>query len=108
LSLDTITGPGNSQSHIDVDFIKEHARGILQSSTVEYLKNAELKGSLFGDDTAGAVSAADTNFFIDHTEPQAVLDKFVKDGSWVLGELPDGHEFLMIAPVTRSSGRNLA
>jgi hypothetical protein len=47
------------------------------------------------------VSSVDTNFFVDHTEPLEAL-AFVKENmDWPLGELIDGHEFLLILEAKR-------
>ena len=57
----------------------------------------ELRGSLFEDEcTTGAVSCVFTNFYVDHGEPLEALAVYKGTGRWVLGELLDGHEFLII------------
>jgi hypothetical protein len=65
---------------------------------VTYIKDTELRGSLFDDEcTTGAVSSVFTHFYVDHDEPLEALAEYKKTG-WVLGELLDGHEFLIILP----------
>ncbi|KAI0089838.1 hypothetical protein BDY19DRAFT_889007 [Irpex rosettiformis] len=93
---------GTAISRINLEFIQAHAEGILNSTTVDYLKGIKLKGSLF-DPTVddGTVSLVDTSFFVDHDEPQATLDTYIQDRCWVLGNLVDGHEFFMVVPVIR-------
>lgn len=79
--------------------MKTNAPDILKSSPVSYLNSNELKGSLFGSEAGGAVSLLNTNFFLAHDVPQAVLDEYVREGSWVLGHLVEGHEFLLLARI---------
>lgn len=43
-----------------------------------------------------------TEFYVDHTEPLEALEVFKKRG-WCLGELLDGHEYLVILPVTQAA-----
>lgn len=60
----------------------------------------ELCGTLFEDNPVkGTVSTVFTSFFIDHREPLAALDSYKAKGKWVLGDLLDGHEFIIILPV---------
>jgi len=62
---------------IDTEFIRINAKNILKATTVEYLKTAELRGSLFEDNPKpGVISSADTQFFVDHTEPLVALKVF--------------------------------
>lgn len=82
---------------IPTGFISENANIVMKESAIEYVRNAELCGNLFDpDDTSGVVSSVCTHFFVDHAEPLEAL-KWVRQGlSWPLGELLDGHEFLLI------------
>jgi hypothetical protein len=67
---------------------------------IEYLKNIKLQGELFEDNcTSGAISCVYTKFCVDHTEPLEALQIFRQRGGWCLGELLDGHEFLIILPI---------
>jgi hypothetical protein len=84
---------------IDVNFIRQHAESVIKSTTIGYVKDVKLKGSLFGDDLPGVVCQADTSFFVDHDEPQAALNEYVARNSWVLGDLLDGHEFFVLIPL---------
>ena len=85
---------------IDLQFIHDNASNILASTNVEYLTSAELRGSLFQTDhEEGLISSVFTNFFVDHTEPLAALEDFQSRGDWCLGELLDGHEYLLVIPV---------
>ena len=47
-------------------------------------------------DTSGLVSSVDSGFFVDHAEPLEALAWVRQEMVWPLGELADGHEFLLI------------
>jgi len=58
--------------------------------------------SLFEDGcTTGTVSCVFTNFYVDHNEPLEALAAYNAGGHWVLGELLEGHEFLIILPTRK-------
>lgn len=65
--------------------------------------NVRLVGSLFEDNdgTSGAISCAFTEFYVNHDEPLAALESFKEKRGWTLGESPEGHELLVILPVSR-------
>ena len=66
-------------------------------SPIRYVRTAKLHGSLFDHrDGSGLVSSADTKFWIDHSEPLEALTAIRKVQYWPLGDLHDGHEFLLI------------
>lgn len=69
----------------------------MASCPVKYVRTAQLRGSLLNSEvTDGTVSCADTEFFVDHTEPDAALDAVQRKGiKWPFGRLPEGHEFLV-------------
>jgi hypothetical protein len=74
----------------------------MKSSPISYLRAARLHGSLFSpEDTDGDVSCADTSFLIHHTEPLEALAVVRETLDWPLGELPDGHEYLLVLEVRR-------
>jgi hypothetical protein len=85
-----------------LDFIRKHAAAVMEASPVDYVRNAIRCGSLFDTGEAkGAVSSVYTKFFVDHTEPLEAL-AWIRDGlDWSLGELLDGHEFLLLLEVRR-------
>jgi len=84
---------------IDTDFIVENTSKILETTPIDYLKDVKLAGSLFEDNcTTGAVSCVFTEFYVDHAEPLTALESF-KMRRWCLGEVPEGHEFLVVLPV---------
>jgi len=86
---------------MDLTFCQRNAKAILDRSPVSYVKNMKLHGALFEDEcTTGAVSCVFTNFHLDHKEPQEVLAVYKNSRGWVLGELPAGHEFLIILPAS--------
>ncbi|KAL9109901.1 MAG: hypothetical protein Q9227_005424 [Pyrenula ochraceoflavens] len=99
---------GDGIESIDPNFIRLNSSLILRASPIRYIKTARLHGSLFttttnGFNTTGTesrtdlVSSAHTDFFVDHTEPLQVLEDLQGQGRhWPLGELLDGHEFLLI------------
>ncbi|KAL4256247.1 hypothetical protein AB1N83_012272 [Pleurotus pulmonarius] len=84
---------------LDLVYIKEHAQGMLASTPIPYLKTAKVCGALFRDEdaTAGLCTVC-TSFFVDHDEPLAVLHAWQEyhDMPWVLGDLPEGNEYLCI------------
>lgn len=94
-----VTGSINT---VPLDFIKEHAEEIMKASPIRYVKGAKLCGSLFNpEDSSGLVSSVDTGFWVDHTEPLEALEWARDTGGWPLGELHDGHEFLLVLEVRR-------
>lgn len=74
------------------------------TSPVEYVKSMDLRGSLFEDMcSSGAVSSVFTSFYVDHTEPLTTLAKYKTRNQWLLGDLLEGHKFLIILPVQLES-----
>ena len=85
-----------------VGFIRDNAEAIMKASSIHYIKSAALCGSLFDcEDASGAVSSVYTNFFVDHTELLEALAWVRERLDWPLGELLDGHEFLLVIAVRR-------
>jgi hypothetical protein len=85
-----------------MDFARQHAADVMTGSPVSYIKDARLCGSLFdSEDTSGLKCGVDSNFFVDHTEPLDAQVRFKELGGWPLGDLPDGHEFLLMFDVAR-------
>jgi hypothetical protein len=84
--------------------MKDDAESIMKASPVSYVRNAKLRGKLFdSEDTSGLVSSVDTGFFVDHEEPLQALEWVRERRDWPLGELLDGHEFILILQATRRS-----
>ncbi|PNY27527.1 Uncharacterized protein TCAP_02545, partial [Tolypocladium capitatum] len=82
---------------IPLDFTRDHAAAVIAGSPIAYVKDAKLRGSLFASDGAdGLVSGADSSFFVDHSEPLEALKWLRARERWHLGDLPDGHEFLVV------------
>jgi len=88
--------------YVPLDYARQHAVGIVAASPISYVKNAKLCGKLFHpEDSTGLVCGVDSDFFVNHTEPLEALAWFKDMGEWPLGDLPDGHEFLLLFDVTR-------
>lgn len=96
---------GRGPEEVDLSIAKTHAIQIMDSSPVEYVRTAKLHGALFEEDAKdGTISCADTEFFVDHTEPLEALAAVREKGiSWPFGDLPEGHEFLVMV-----KGKDLA
>lgn len=78
-------------------FIRENASSVISASPISYIRDAKLCGSVFDpDDASGLVSGVDTAFFVDHEEPVKVLTAVRQNGMWPLGDLLEGHEYLLI------------
>jgi len=85
---------------IDLTFCRNNAQKIIEVSPIDYVQKMHLRGSLFEEGcTSGAISTGYTEYYIDHEEPLIALQVFKDDGKWCLGELLEGHEFLIILPV---------
>lgn len=82
---------------VGLDFLRDNASSVMEQSPIAYVRNAMLRGKLFDlDDASGAISSVCTNFFVDHSEPLEALNWIQQVLSWPLGELLDGHEFLLL------------
>ncbi|CAG9945410.1 unnamed protein product [Clonostachys rosea f. rosea IK726] len=87
---------------VPLDFARQHAAGVLTGSPVSYIKNARLCGNIFNSgDVSGLKCGVDSNFFVDHDEPLDALARLKELGGWPLGDLPDGHEFLLVFDVAQ-------
>lgn len=98
---------GTSIEKVSLEFIREHA-AVMKSSPIPYIRDAELSGMLFDPGASeGIVSGVNTHFLVDHEEPLQALRSVRDIWEWPLGELPDGHEYLLILPtrVRRSRSR---
>ncbi|KAJ9129953.1 Tartrate dehydrogenase [Pleurostoma richardsiae] len=85
---------------VSLDFIKQHAEAVMKTSPITYINQATLCGSLFEpSDSSGLVSGVNTGFFVDHEEPLEALSVVRETWRWPLGDLPDGHEYLLVIPV---------
>ncbi|KAK3687398.1 hypothetical protein B0T22DRAFT_534810 [Podospora appendiculata] len=92
------------QQFMPLEFAREHAAAVMAASPITYVKDAEPRGLLFTAPSGGAdglVSAVNSNFFVDHDEPLAALEWLTARGLWPLGELRDGHEFLLVFETSR-------
>jgi hypothetical protein len=83
----------------------------MEASLVGYVKEAKPRDSVFSPgDTSGLVSCVDSRFCVNHTKPLEALAWVWEEMDWPLGELLDGHEFLLIFKArhrswSRSAGR---
>ncbi|KAG6909340.1 hypothetical protein DXG01_000940 [Tephrocybe rancida] len=89
---------------VDIDFIRDNHRAILKATPVNYISGAKPFGlALDPTSPSNTVSLIMTDFYVDHTEPLQALAEFrAKPGNseaWPLGELLQGHEFLLIVKV---------
>ena len=82
----------------------------MKVSPIRYVRDAKVRGGLFdSEDGAGLVSCVDTGFWVDHAEPLEALARARGGGDWPLGELHDGHEFLLVVEArgrTRAKSRS--
>ncbi|KAH7162634.1 hypothetical protein B0J13DRAFT_15420 [Dactylonectria estremocensis] len=85
-------------AEISMDFAEKHAAGVLGGSPVQYIRDAELCGSLFDpNDSTGLIMGVNSKFYVDHHEALEALESLRKGGwPWPLGELPEGHEFMFL------------
>lgn len=51
------------------------------------------------------VSGVNTGFYVDHKEPLGGLQWLRQFREWPLGDLPEGHEFLLVIPAKRIKSR---
>lgn len=97
---------------IRLGFIKKYAEPIMKASPIRYVRDAKLRGNLFDpEDASGLVSSVDTGFLVDHEEPLEALTWVRESMDWPLGELHDGHEFVLVLEARRrplSKSRSLS
>lgn len=83
----------------------------MEASLIGYAKDAKPCSSVFSPrDTSGLVLCVDSEFFFDPTEPLKALEYVRWWMNLPLGDLFDGHEFLLILEArrgfrSRSAGR---
>jgi len=82
--------------------MKDNAELFIKASSVNYIQNTKLRGSLFDSkDTGGLISSVDTGFLVDHREPLQALTWAQEMKEWHLGELLDGLGFLVVIQAKR-------
>ncbi|KAL2359841.1 hypothetical protein RJZ56_007310 [Blastomyces dermatitidis] len=82
---------------VSLSLIKGNAKAIMETSPIPYIKDARLCGTLFDpEDSTGLICGVNTGFFVDHEEPLEILEMVRQSWQWPLGDLPDGHEYLLI------------
>lgn len=90
-----------------LDFARENAEAIMKASPIPYIRKARQCGTLFKTkDSTGLVCGVDTGFFVDHEEPLEALEIVRQIWQWPLGDLVDGHEYLLILPGKRRRSRS--
>ncbi|CZR67903.1 uncharacterized protein PAC_17802 [Phialocephala subalpina] len=95
---------GDSISTVQLEIISKYARDIIEASPINYVKDAKLCGNVFAtSDISGLVSSVNSEFFVDHTEPLEAFAWAQEEMEWPLGDLLDGHEFLLILEARRRS-----
>ncbi|KAK3373666.1 hypothetical protein B0T24DRAFT_624167 [Lasiosphaeria ovina] len=96
--------------HIPLGFMQTCASEVMASSPITYVRDAQLRGSLFQPDStvSGLVSGVDTNFFVNHEDPLRALTWLQGQDLWPLGNLPDGLEFLLVFEAPRRRSRSLS
>ncbi|OJD21471.1 hypothetical protein ACJ73_07186 [Blastomyces percursus] len=84
---------------VPLGLIEGNAKAVIEASPIPYIRNAKLCGTLFNpEDSTGLICGVNTGFFVDHEEPLEVLETVRQNWQWPLGNLPDGHEYLLILP----------
>ncbi|EXA53662.1 hypothetical protein FOVG_01397 [Fusarium oxysporum f. sp. pisi HDV247] len=88
---------GTAIENVSMEFIRASSQSIMKESPIQYIKDAAVCGTLFdANDVSGLISGVDTGFFVDHEEPLQALQQVQDDRNWPLGNLPNGHEFLLL------------
>ena len=94
---------------VSLDFIKNNAQSMMNASPVHYIRNAKLRGRLFNNEADNnLISSVDVEFYIDHKEPLEALAWIQESMHWSLGELLDGHEYILILQARRRFRSNSA
>ncbi|KAI9812988.1 MAG: hypothetical protein M1832_006425 [Thelocarpon impressellum] len=93
---------GRGSNNIDTAFIQDHGPAIMEASPIDYIVDAKPHGSFFDPKVNdGTISSVDTGFFVDHTEPLDALQEAREHMDWPLGDLVEGHEFLLVIEAPR-------
>ncbi len=90
----------DSINTIRLDFIKKYVEPIMKASPIRYVRDAKLRDNLFDpEDASELVSSVDIGFFVDYEESLEALTWVRELMDWPLGELHDGHEFVLVLEV---------
>ena len=82
---------------VDTKFIQDNTRKILAATPIPRLKKRPLHGSLFEDDcVTNAVSLINTQFYVNQSQALEALDNYKKEKQWCLGDLFEGHEYVLV------------
>ncbi|KAI9668383.1 MAG: hypothetical protein M1831_001137 [Alyxoria varia] len=73
-------------------FMKKHARDLVKTAPIDYVRRAKVRGTLFDDDSdTSSLAHLDTRFYVDHREPDRALERVRAQGKeWPFGGLPEG------------------
>ncbi|PGH19230.1 tartrate dehydrogenase [Polytolypa hystricis UAMH7299] len=100
--LASATSFGAYIERMPFEFARENAEAATRASPIPYIREAKLRGSLFDpSDSTGLVCGVDTGFFVDHGEPLEALERVRRVREWSFGELPEGHEYLIVVPARK-------
>ncbi|KAH8169598.1 acetyltransferase (GNAT) family protein [Sarocladium implicatum] len=93
---------------VSLDYISKNAKEVLEVSPVPYIRAAKLCGGIFNSsDSSGLISGVDTGFFVDHKEPLEALETIGhRNLQWPFGDLPEGHEYLLLVPAKVGQSRS--
>jgi hypothetical protein len=100
--LDAPSIPG-----VTLEFAQQHAAAVMAGSPIAYVQEAQLRGQVFwpveypGAWVGGLICGVDSNFFPDQKESFLALAWLQNQIWWPLGELCDGHEFLLVFESSR-------
>ncbi|KAK2743502.1 hypothetical protein FQN57_004799 [Myotisia sp. PD_48] len=98
---------GKGIGQVDFDLIEGSANAIMEASPISYIREARLRGTLFDSkDSTGLVCGVNTGFFVDHEEPLKALNIVRQNWHWPLGDLPHGHEYLLVLPGKQCRSRS--
>ncbi|EGX95298.1 hypothetical protein CCM_03570 [Cordyceps militaris CM01] len=91
---------------VPLDFIRNNAQEAMGVSPIQYIRDAKLCGTVFDvNDSTGLISGVNTEFFVDHKEPRKALEVIKESQQWPFGDLPPGHEYLLVVPAKMKRSR---
>lgn len=82
--------------HVPLDFARNNAADILAASPVSYIQKATPAGTIFEKNGGDLRCGADTGFHVDQSEAKEAVSELEMRDEWPLGDLIDGHEYLLL------------